>query len=91
MPKLIKTKGLVDVERETILPHAFVLVEGDKINAVGSQQDLGSRESYGEVIDLSSAYVLPGLINSHAHLCMPANEPYAVYITIRNPRVFRGA
>jgi len=73
MPKLIKSKGLVDVELETILPHAFVLVEGEKISAVGSQQDLGSKESYREVIDLSSEYVLPGLINSHAHLCMPAD------------------
>ena len=73
LPKLIKTKGLVDVEHETILPHAFVLVEGDKISAVGSQKDLGSGETLGEVIDLSEKYVLPGLINSHAHLCMPAD------------------
>ena len=73
MPNLIKTKGLVDVEHETILPNAFVLVEGDKISAVGSQKDLGSGEALGEVIDLSDKYVLPGLINSHAHLCMPAD------------------
>ena len=72
-PILIKTKGLVDVEDETILPNAFVLVEGDKISAVGSQKDLGSGEALGEVIDLSGKYVLPGLINSHAHLCMPAD------------------
>ncbi len=73
MPKLIKTKGLVDVEAEAILPQAFVLVEGDKISAVGSQQDLENSELLGEVIDLSSEYLLPGLINSHAHLCMPAD------------------
>lgn len=29
MSTLIKYSGLVDVERETILPHAFVLVAGD--------------------------------------------------------------
>ncbi len=73
MPKLIKIKGLVDVEQETILPQAFVLVEGDKISTVGFQKDLGSGEALGEVIDLSDKYVLPGLINSHAHLCMPAD------------------
>ena len=73
LPKLIKTKGLVDVEQETILPHAFILVEGNKISDVGSQKDLGSGETLGEVIDLSGKYVLPGLINSHAHLCMPAD------------------
>ena len=72
-PILIKTGGLVDVEHETILPNAFVLVEGDKISAVGSQKTLGSGEALGEVIDLSDKYVLPGLINSHAHLCMPAD------------------
>jgi imidazolonepropionase-like amidohydrolase len=73
LPKLIKTKGLVDVEQETILPQAFILLEGDKISAVGSQKDLVSSETIGEVIDLSDKYVLPGLINSHAHLCMPAD------------------
>jgi imidazolonepropionase-like amidohydrolase len=72
-PILIKTEGLVDVEHETILPNAFVLVEGDKISAVGSQKDLGSGEALGEVIDLFGKYALPGLINSHAHLCMPAD------------------
>lgn len=74
MPKLIKAKGLVDVDQETILPQAFVLVEGDKISTVGSQKDLGGGEALGEVIDLSDKYVLPGLINSHAHLCMPADK-----------------
>ena len=72
-PILIKTGSLLDVEHETILPNAFVLVEGDKISAVGSQKTLGSEEALGEVIDLSDKYVLPGLINSHAHLCMPAD------------------
>ena len=71
--RLVKAKGLVDVEQETILPHAFILVDGDKISDVGSQKDLGSGETLGEVIDLSGKYVLPGLINSHAHLCMPAD------------------
>ena len=61
MPKLIKTKGLVDVEAEATLPQAFVLVEGDKISAVGSQQELGNIELLVEVIDLSSEYLLPRL------------------------------
>ncbi len=85
MPKLIKTKGLVDVEHETILLNAFVLVEGDKISAVGSQKDLESGEALGEVIDLSGKYVLPGLINSHAHLCMPADgTPLTAFHTETN-------
>jgi imidazolonepropionase-like amidohydrolase len=84
-PILIKTKGLVDVEHETILPNAFVLVEGDNISAVGSQKDLGSGEAPGDVVDLSDKYVLPGLINSHAHLCMPADgTPLAALSTETN-------
>lgn len=85
MPKLIKTKGLVDVEAEAILPRAFVLVEDDKISAVGSQQDLENSESLGEIIDLSSEYLLPGLINSHAHLCLPADgTPLAAFYSETN-------
>ncbi len=73
MQKLIKTKYLVDVEHESLLPHAFIIVEGDKISVIGSQQDRESGVPFGEVIDLSDKYVLPGLINSHVHLWMPAD------------------
>lgn len=62
---LIKTRGLVDAARQTIQPNAFIAVEGDLISGVGSLNDRGDREGYGQVIDLSGQLVLPGLINSH--------------------------
>ena len=73
MSKLIKAKGLVDVVNEVILANAFVIIDNEKISAVGSQSDLPSPDSELEVLDLSERYILPGLINSHAHLCMPGD------------------
>ena len=73
MRKLIRAKGLVDVETEKVIPAAFVMVAGEKITAVGSQADLPAPDPGLEVLDLSEQYLLPGLINSHAHLCMPGD------------------
>lgn len=73
MLKLIKAKGLVDVVNELVSPNAFVIVDNETINAVGSQSDIPSPDSELEILDLSDRYILPGLINSHAHLCMPGD------------------
>ena len=73
MRKLIKVEGLVDVENEKVVPAAFVMVEGETISVVGSQADLPAPDPQLEVLDFSDRYILPGLINSHGHLCMPGD------------------
>src|SRR5690348_15324461 len=50
-----------------------VLVQGDKIVAVGSTNTI--KQSASEVIKLSGATLLPGLIEGHSHLLLhPYNE-----------------
>ncbi|MCU0513810.1 MAG: amidohydrolase family protein [Anaerolineae bacterium] len=67
LPRLfINARVLTCVGDEVIEP-GFVEVENGKIKAVGPMSDLGSREAT-QVIDCAGMTLLPGMMNSHAHL-----------------------
>ncbi|HZM89220.1 MAG TPA: amidohydrolase family protein [Blastocatellia bacterium] len=61
----IKTARVLDVRTGQMLNNAVVLIEGERIAAIGSTVTIPSG---AEVIDLSTMTVLPGLIDSHTHL-----------------------
>lgn len=63
--KAIKAARLVDPRQGTVLPRPVVLVEGDRVKAVGT--DLAIPPGT-EVIDLGGATLLPGLIDLHTHI-----------------------
>jgi imidazolonepropionase-like amidohydrolase len=66
---LIRAGRLVDVRGGRVLTNQAILIEGDRIKEVGAAQAIASRAPAGtEVIDLSNATVLPGLIDAHTHL-----------------------
>lgn len=62
---LAKAGRLVDVEAGRVVTDAVVLIDGERITAVGPNLAIpaGAR-----VIDLSKATVLPGLSDDHVHL-----------------------
>jgi imidazolonepropionase-like amidohydrolase len=66
---LIKSGRLLDPRSGNVLSPAAVLIENDRIKEVGSPQQLQAHVS-GETktIDLGTATLLPGLIDSHTHL-----------------------
>ncbi len=68
-PKLVYIKAgqLFDGAGDSTLPDRVIVVEGDRIKAVGSILEIPI-PSGAEVIDLSKATVLPGLIDAHTHL-----------------------
>ena len=68
--------GLLDDEGRMPVHEGWtVLVDDDRIAAVG---DLSTSELMGyEVVDLAGAYVLPGLVNLHAHLAASGKPPKA--------------
>ena len=69
--KTIKAKGLVDVEKETVLADPFVIVEEDVITKIGKQSEMPASDPEAQILDLNNKFILPGLINCHAHICWP--------------------
>lgn len=66
-PTLVKAARLLDPRTGNVLAPAAVLIEGGKIKQVGSPSQI-SAAGDTKVIDLGSATLLPGLIDSHTHL-----------------------
>ena len=64
---LIRAGRLFDSKSGSMLENQVVLVEGEKISAVGPA-DRVQIPAGAQVIDLSKATVLPGLIDGHTHV-----------------------
>jgi len=62
---VIKAGLLIDVQAGRTLSNQVVIVEGDRITAVGTGLAIPKDAT---VIDLSKAVVLPGLIDAHVHI-----------------------
>jgi imidazolonepropionase-like amidohydrolase len=65
---LIKAGRLFDAAGGRILSDQAILIEGDRIKEVGSWAAVSTHGHGARTIDLSSATVLPGLIDCHAHI-----------------------
>ncbi|MGV2620913.1 UNVERIFIED_CONTAM: amidohydrolase family protein [Halobacillus marinus] len=82
--KLIKNGTLLDGTGAEPIPDAVVLINGTKIEAVGSDIHL-PEDIEVEVIDADQGYILPGLIDTHVHMVMELkdigeslNEPFTL-------------
>jgi imidazolonepropionase-like amidohydrolase len=64
---------LLDVKTGTTLPDQLVVVDGDKITAVGSVKSV-KFDADAEQIELPNATLLPGLIDCHVHLTGDPNQ-----------------
>ena len=65
----IQAGRLFDGKSGQLLSNQVVLINGDRISAVGSRNRV-SIPSGAKVIDLSHATVFPGLIESHSHVML---------------------
>jgi len=70
---LIKAGRLIDTEGGRVLTGQMILVENDRITAVGAEI---TAPKDATVIDLSAATVLPGLIDCHVHITSEAGGNY---------------
>ncbi len=69
MLTVIRCGTLIDGTGRPPVPEARILVEGDRIAAVGDAAGVEAPPG-AAVIDLSGSTVLPGLIDSHTHLML---------------------
>ena len=72
-PALVAVKAgrLIDVKAGGVVANAVVLIEGDRVKAVGPTVAIPQGAT---VIDLSGYTVLPGLIDCHTHLVADASD-----------------
>ncbi len=61
----IRAQRLIDGTGDKVLEDAVVLVEGEKISAVGSGLTIPANAT---ILDLGDVTLLPGLIDAHTHL-----------------------
>src|SRR5262247_1032075 len=69
----IKAGRLIDTKTGAVTNNAFILIEGDKITAVGPNVTVPAEV---EVIDLKDKTVLPGLIDCHTHMTFQPGNYY---------------
>src|SRR5262245_46497804 len=67
----IKAGRLIDPETGTAATNQIVIIEGEKIKAVGAELAIPAGAS---VIDLSKLTVLPGLVDAHTHMAITYKE-----------------
>jgi imidazolonepropionase-like amidohydrolase len=66
MTFILRKATLIDGTGREPLANAVIVVNGEKISAVGREGEV--TQPPGEVIDLAGKTVLPGLLNMHEHL-----------------------
>lgn len=54
--------------RRDVLDRASLLIEGDRIAAIGTAAGLTAQAPEAELIDLTESIVIPGMVNTHTHL-----------------------
>lgn len=77
---LIKAGRLVDVRAGRVLENQAILIEGERIKAVGPMADIVRQAPNGaRTIDLTRATVLPGFSDCHTHVLLQGDITAADY------------
>ena len=98
---LVKAGRLIDGRADAPLVGAGILIDGDRIKAVGPLAQVQAQARGVRLIDLSQMTVLPGFIDAHTHLLLQGdptaqsyNEqllyestPYRAILAARNARI----
>ena len=65
--RVVKAARLIDTKNGRVVDNPIVLINGDRIQAVGRSGEVSIPKG-ARVLDLGSATLLPGLIDLHTHL-----------------------
>ena len=64
--RILKGGQVLTCNGDEVIENGFVEIENGKIKAVGSANDLG--ETNADIVDCIDMTIMPGMMNSHAHL-----------------------
>ena len=84
----IKAGRLIDPETGTATNNQVILIEGERIKAVGANLSIPTGAT---IIDLSKLTVLPGLVDAHTHMALTYKEQpennyyYMTFVTDSTP------
>jgi len=86
---VIRGASLVDVKSGTEFPNTAIVVQGDRITQVSKEGNVEVPVG-AQIIDAKGKWVIPGLIDSHAHAEAADEAVFNLYLahgvtTIRNP------
>ena len=98
---LVKAGRLIDGRTSQVQTNVGILIEGDRIKAVGPLAQIQGQAPNARVIDLSQLTVLPGMIDAHTHLLLQGDitsqeyedqllkqsTPYRAILAARNARL----
>ena len=74
----IKGKALIDGNGGPVVADPIILLEGERIAAVGSKDQVKIPHGV-EVVDASHCTLMPGMMDLHIHLCMFNNRTFKNY------------
>ena len=100
-PILIKAGRLIDGRSAQVQTNVGILIDSERIRAVGPQAQVQAQAPNARVIDLSQMTVLPGFIDTHTHLLLQGDVtseeyedqllkqsiPYRAILGARNARI----
>lgn len=75
----VKAGRLIDGRSDRVQANVGILIEGERIRAVGPLAQIETQAGGARVIDLSPMTVLPGFIDTHTHLLLngdPTSQSY---------------
>jgi imidazolonepropionase-like amidohydrolase len=78
-PTIIKAAHLIDGVSDRPRDGVAVLVDGDRIVALGTAAELAAKNQGARVVDLGNATLLPGLIDAHTHVFLNDDVGPGVY------------
>jgi imidazolonepropionase-like amidohydrolase len=98
---LVKAGRLIDGRSPQVQTNVGILIEGERIRAVGPVAQVQAQAPNARVIDLAQMTVLPGLIDVHTHLLLQGDItsqeyedqllkqsiPYRAILGARNARI----
>src|SRR6266511_3421813 len=76
---LVKAGRLIDGRSAQVQANVGILIDGERIRAVGPVAQIEAQARGARVIDLSQMTVLPGFIDTHTHLLLQGDVTSADY------------